>query len=167
MSGKLAGMKGAMFMAWACDTQLALIQMLILLFVSAPFVRVHSLWPHELHRASSLSTHHHPWNLMGCISCISVMPISHHHPVLFSFFLNLFQHIEIFCESAAHIRWPKYWNNSADNSGLISPRLTGLISPASRDIRSLLHFPWFRKHQFFGCSAFFYRSSTPAHALRG
>ena len=59
-------------------------------------------------------------------------------------------------ESALHIRWPKYWgfsfsiNPSNEYSGLISFRITGLISLQSKGLSKVFSSTIIWKHQFFG-----------------
>ena len=58
-------------------------------------------------------------------------------------------------ESALHIRWPKYWSfsfsisPSHEYSGLISFRLTGLISLQSKGLSRVFSNTTVGKHQFF------------------
>ena len=73
------------------------------------------------------------WNLPKFMSVTSVMPSSHlilWRPLLLP---SIFPSIRDFSNVLAiHIRWPKYWNFSVsfsnEYSGLISIRLTGLVS---------------------------------------
>ena len=56
-------------------------------------------------------------------------------------------------ELALHIRWPKYWNFSIspcnEYSGLISFRLTGLISLLCKELAGVFSSTTVRKRQFF------------------
>ena len=93
-------------------------------------VMSNSLRPHGLQHARL------PWSLLKFMSVESVMP-SNHLLLYHSFLLlpSIFPSISVFSsESALRIRWPKYWSfsfsisPSDEYSGLISFRLTGLIS---------------------------------------
>ena len=59
-------------------------------------------------------------------------------------------------ESVLHIRWPKYWSfsfsisPSNEYSGLISLRLTGLISLQCKGLSRVFSSTTVQKHQFFG-----------------
>ena len=76
------------------------------------------------------------------MSIKSVMPSNHlilYHPLLL--LTSVFYNIRVFSkESALHIRWPKYWrfgfsiNPFNEYSGLISLKLTGLISLLSKQL---------------------------------
>ena len=86
----------------------------------------------------------------------SVMPSNHlilcHTLILL---LSIFPRIRVFSiELALHIRWPKYWNFSIspcnEYSGLISFRLTGLISLLSKELSRVFSSTTVQKHQFFG-----------------
>ena len=86
-----------------------------------------------------------------------VMPSNHLilcHPL---FLLpSIFPNIRVFSnESALHIRWPKYWSfsfsicPSNDYSGLISFRLTGLISLQSKGLSRVFSSTTVQNQQFF------------------
>ena len=59
-------------------------------------------------------------------------------------------------ESVLHVRWPKYWrfsfsiSPSNEYSGLISLRLTGLISLQCKGLSRVFSSTTVQKHQFFG-----------------
>ena len=80
------------------------------------------------------------------------------HPVSPSFpsAFNLSQHQGLFQWVSLPIRWPKYWsfsfNISPSNeySGLISFRMTGLISLQSKGFLRVFSNTAVQKHQFFG-----------------
>ena len=128
----------------------------ILLYIILIFV-VHSLshirrlfvTPWTISRQASLSLTN-SWRLLKVMSIESVMPSNHLilcHPLIL--LPLIFPSIRVFpCESALHIRWPKYWSfrfsisPSNESSGLISFSLI------------LLHF---QKHVFI-CLA------TPGHS---
>ena len=86
-----------------------------------------------------------------------VMPSNHLilcHPLLL--LPSIFPRIRIFSsKSALHIRWPKNWSFSIsispsnEYSGLISYRLTGLISLQSNRLSRLFSSTTVSKHQFF------------------
>ena len=86
-----------------------------------------------------------------------VMPSSYLvlcHPLLLP---SIFPSIRVFSnELALHIRQPKYWSfsfsisPSNEYSGLISFRLTGLISLQSEELSRVLSNTTVQKHQFFG-----------------
>ena len=91
---------------------------------------------------SSLPVPHHlPEFAQVHVHCIGDA-IQPSHPLMPSSpsALNLSQHQGLFQESAVHIRQPKYWsfsfsiNPSSEYSGLISLRLTGLISLLSKGL---------------------------------
>ena len=98
------------------------------------------------------------------MSIQSVMPSNHLilcPPLLFP--PSVFPSIGVFSsESVLHIRWPKYWNfsfsisPSNEYSGLISFRMTGLISLLSKGLSRVFSNTTVQKHQFFVWhSAFF------------
>ena len=69
---------------------------------------------------------------------------------------SIFPSIRVFSsESAIHIRWPKYWSFSfsisppEESSGLISLRLTGLISLLSKGLSRVFYSTTVREHKFF------------------
>ena len=85
------------------------------------------------------------WSLLKLISIESVVPSDHLilcHPLLL--LPSIFPSIRIFsCESALHIRWPKYWSfnisPSNDYSGLISFRIDWFdFLAAQGSLKSLL-----------------------------
>ena len=91
----------------------------------------------HVHRVSDASNHH--------ILCHPLLPPS------------IFPSIRVFSnELALHIRWPQYWsfrfNISPSNecSGLISFRLTGLISLQSKGLSRVFSNTMVQKHQLFG-----------------
>ncbi|CAM9345513.1 unnamed protein product [Rangifer tarandus platyrhynchus] len=70
---------------------------------------------------------------------------------------SIFPSIRVFSnESVLHIRWPKYWSFSFSispsngYSGLISFRMTGLISLLSNELSIVFSNTTVQKHQFFG-----------------
>ena len=88
------------------------------------------------------------WCLLKLVSIELMMPSN--HLILccpLHFLPSIFPHIRVFTnESVLHIRWPKYWsfsyNNSPSNeySGLISIRMDWLILLAVQgNLKSLLH----------------------------
>ena len=91
---------------------------------------------------------------------VSVMPSS--HLILWCPLLllpSVFLSIRDFSnESSVHIRWPKYWSfsfsfsisPSSEYSGLISLRLTGLISLLSKGLSGVFSSTTVWRHQFFG-----------------
>ena len=96
------------------------------------------------------------WHLLKLMSIESVMPSSHLIfccPLLF--LPSVFPSIRVFFnDSALHIRWPKYLSfsfsisPSNEYSGLISFRLTGLISLQSKGISRVFSSTTVQKHQF-------------------
>ena len=91
---------------------------------------------------------------------VSVMPSSH---LILRHLLLLLPSIlpsirESSNESSVHIRWPKYWSfsfsfsisPSSEYSGLISLRLTGLISLLSKGLSGVFSSTTVWRHQFFG-----------------
>ena len=96
-------------------------------------------------------------SLLRFISIESVM-LSNHlilcRPLLL--LPSIFPSIRVFSnESGLHIRWPKYWSfsfsisPSNEYSGLISLRLTGLISLYSKGLSRVSSSIAVQKHQFF------------------
>ena len=97
---------------------------------------------------------------MDCrlMSIESMMPSSHLilcHPLLF--LPSIFPSIGVFSnESTLYIKWLKYWSFSfstsppSEYSGLISFRLTGLISLLSKGISRVFSSTTVQKHEFFG-----------------
>ena len=90
-------------------------------------------------------------SLLELMSIESVMPSSHLilcHPLLL--LPSILPSIRGFSnESALCIRWPKYWSFSfsislSNDSGLISFRLTGLISLQPRDSQESSQIPQFK-----------------------
>ena len=105
-----------------------------------------------------LPVHHQLPQSTKPMSIESVMPFNHlilYCPLLllpsilpsFSVFSN---------ESVLCIRWPKYWSftfsisPSNEHSGLISFRITGLISLQSKGLSRVFSNKTVQKHQFFG-----------------
>ena len=77
------------------------------------------------------------------------------HPLLL--LPSIFPSIRVFSnESGLHIRWPEYWSfsfsvsPSNEHSGLISFRLTSLISLLSKGLLRVFFSTAFQKHRFFG-----------------
>ena len=99
-------------------------------------------------------------NLLKLMSIESVMPSNHLIlccPLLLP--PSVFPSIRFFSnESVLHIGWPKYWNfsfsisPSNEHSGLISLRLTGLISLQSKGLSRVFSNT---KASILQCSAFF------------
>ena len=97
-------------------------------------------------------------SLLKFMSIKSAMPSNHLilcHPLLLLSWI--FPSIRVFSnESALRIRWPKNWSFSFNNSpsdeysGLISFRLTGLISLKSKGLSRVFLNTTVQKHQFFG-----------------
>ena len=111
-----------------------------------------SLWPHELQHAITISQ-----SLLKFMSVKSVL--SNHlilcHPLLL--LLSIFPSIRVFSnELVLIIRCSKYWSftfniiPSNEYSGLISLRLTGLISLLSKGLSGAFSSPRVWRHQFFG-----------------
>ena len=96
-------------------------------------------------------------SLLRLMSIESVMPSNHLilcHPLLLP--PSIFPSIRVFSnESAVCIRWSKYWSfsfsisPSNEYSGLISFRLTGLISLLSKGLSRVFSNTRIQKHQFF------------------
>ena len=92
-----------------------------------------SLWPPDCSMLG-FPVLHIPWSLLKLMSMELVLPPNHLIlccPLLF--LPSIFLSIRVFSnESALHIRWPKFRSFSIgpsnESSGLISFRLTGLIS---------------------------------------
>ena len=107
-------------------------------------------------------------SLPKLISIESVMPFSHLilcRPLLF--LPSVFPSIRVFFnDSALHIRWPKYLSfsfsisPSNEYSGLISFRLTGLISLQSKGISRVFSSTTVQKHRFFSAQ---FSSQTNSH----
>ena len=81
--------------------------------------------------------------------------ISSSHCLLFP--PSIFPSIRVFSsESVLCVRWPKYWSFSfsispcKEYSGLISFRMTGLISLLSKGLSRVFSNTTVQKHQFFG-----------------
>ena len=96
-------------------------------------------------------------SLPKLISIESVMPSNHLilcHPLLLLF--SMFPSIRVFPMSWLSIRWPKYWSfsfnisPSSEYSGLISFRLTGLISLQSKGFSRVFSSTTIWKNQLFG-----------------
>ena len=96
------------------------------------------------------------WSLLKLMSIKSMMSSNHLilcHPLLL--LPSIFPSIGVFFyESALRIRWPKYWSfsfsisPSNEYSGLISFRMTGLISLLPKEL-SRVFSSTIQKHQFF------------------
>ena len=105
-----------------------------------------------------LPVHRQLPDLLRLMSIESVMPSSHLilcRPLLL--LPPIPPSIRVFSnELALHIRWPQYWsfrfNISPSNecSGLISFRLTGLISLQSKGLSRVFSNTMVQKHQLFG-----------------
>ena len=97
------------------------------------------------------------WSMLRLVSIESVMPSNHLiicPPYLF--LSSVFPSIGVFSYKLAfHNRWPKYWSfsfsisPSNEYSGLISFRLTGLISLLSKGLSRVFSSTTVQKHQFF------------------
>ena len=84
---------------------------------------------------------------------------SSNHLILCHFLLcsSIFPSIRVFSnKSALHIRWPKYWSfsfsisSSNEYPGLVSFRMTGLISFLSKELSRVSSSTTIWRHQFFG-----------------
>ena len=99
-----------------------------------------------------------PPNLLRLMSIESLILSNHFilcHPFLF--LPSIIPSIRISSkESPLRVRWPRYWSfsfsisRSNEYSGLISFRLTGLISLQSKGLSRVFSSTTVRKHQFFG-----------------
>ena len=108
--------------------------------------------------AACQAVFHYLPSLLRFMSIESVMSFNHlilYCPLLL--LLSVFPSIRVFSsESALHIRWPEYWSfsfsisPSSEYSGLISFRLTGLISFLSKGLSRVFSSSTAWKHQFFG-----------------
>ena len=105
------------------------------------------------------------WSLLKLMSTESVMP-SNHLILCHSLLLlpSVFPSIRVFSsESALYIRWPKYWSfsisPSSEYSGLISFRMTGLISLLSKGLSRVYFSTTVRRHHFFSAQPFLLSSS--------
>ena len=108
-------------------------------------------------------------SLLKLISIESVMPSNHLilcQPLLL--LLSIFPSIRIFSsESVLWIRWPKYWsfifsiNLSNEHSGLISLRLTFLISLLSKGHSRVFSNTTVQKHHF--CAQLSLESNSHIH----
>ena len=101
---------------------------------------------------------HHLLEFFKLMSIKPVMPSNHlilcHRRLLLP---SIFLSIRVsYSESALRLRWPKYWSfsfricPSNEYSGLISFRLTGLISLQSKGLSRVFSSTIVQKHQFFG-----------------
>ena len=98
------------------------------------------------------------WSLLKLMPIELVTPSSYLilcHPLLL--LPLIFFSIRFFSnESVLHIRWPKYWSlsfsisPSNEYSGLISYRMTGLISLQSKGLSRVFSNTTVQKQQFFG-----------------
>ena len=94
-------------------------------------------------------------SLLKLLFIESVMPSNHLIlccPLLF--LPSIFSSIRAFSNKLGlPIRWPKYWSfsiiSSNEHSGLISLRLTGLISLQSKELSRVFSNTTVQKHQFF------------------
>ena len=98
------------------------------------------------------------WSLFKLMSIVLMMP-SNHLILCYTLFLlpSIFPSIRVFSnESTLCIRWLKYWSFSFSISpsneylGLISFRMTGLISLLPKGLSRVFSNTTFQKHQFFG-----------------
>ena len=115
-----------------------------------------ALWPHGLQHAKPPCPSPSP-SLPKFTFTASVMPSSHlilWHTLLF--LPLIFPSITDFSnESSVHIRWPKHLNfsfcisPSSEYSGLISLRLTGLISLLSKWLSGVSSSTAIQRHEFF------------------
>ena len=97
------------------------------------------------------------WSLLKLMFIESVMPSN--HLILYCplcLLPSIFPSIRVFSnESALPIRWPEYWSfsfsisSSNEYSGLLSFRLTGLISLLSKGLSRVFSNTTVQKHQFF------------------
>ena len=97
------------------------------------------------------------WSFLKLMTIESTMLPDHHilhRPLLL--LSSVFPSINVFSYKLAfHNRWPKYWSfsfsisPSNEYSGLISFRLTGLISLLSKGLSRVFSSTTIRKHQFF------------------
>ena len=107
------------------------------------------------------------WGPPKPMSIESVMPSN--HLILCQPFSSCLQSfIRVFSsESVLCIRWPKYWSlsfnisRSNEYSGLISLRLTGLISLESKGLSRVFFNTTVQKHQFFGVQLSLWSNSHP------
>ena len=98
------------------------------------------------------------WSLLKLMSIESVMPFNHLilcRPLLF--LPSILPRIRVFSnESVLHIRWAKYWSfsfnisPSNEHPGMITLRLTGLISLQSKGLSRIFSNSTVQKHQVFG-----------------
>ena len=95
--------------------------------------------------------------LCKLMSIESVMPSNHLILCCLLLLPSIFPSIRVFSnESVLHIRWPKYWDfsfsisSSNEYSGLISLKLTGLISLQSQGLSRVFSNTKLGQHQFFG-----------------
>ena len=124
-------------------------------------VQLPSVWffatPWTAARQASLSVTI-SWSLPKFMLIALVIPSSHlilWHPLLL--LPSVFPSIGNFSnKSSVHIKWPKYWSfsfsisPSSEYSGLISLRLTGLISLVSKGLSRVFSSTTVWRHQFFG-----------------
>ena len=96
------------------------------------------------------------WSLLKLMSIELMMP-SHYLILCCPLLLlpSIFPRIKVFSyESAFHIRWPGDWSfsnsSSSEYSGLISFRMTDLISLKSKGLSRVFSSSTILKHQFFG-----------------
>ena len=74
---------------------------------------------------------------------------------------SFFHSIRVFSKESVHIRWPKYWSfsfsisPSNEYSGLISFRMTGLISLQSKGLSRVFSSSTVQKASILQCSTFF------------
>ena len=109
------------------------------------------------------------WRVLKFLSIESVMPSNHLilcRPLLL--LPSIFPRIRVFSnESVLYIRWPNYWNFSIspsnEYSGLISFRLTSLLSLQSKGLSTVFSNTTVQKHQFFGSQLSLYFSAFNSH----
>ena len=108
------------------------------------------------------------WDLLIFMSIESVM-LSNHLILCHPLFLvsSIFPSIRVFSnELALRIRWPKYWSFSIslsnEYSGLISFRMTDLISLQSKGLSRVFSSTTVWKHQFFSTQLSLWSNSHTA-----
>ena len=97
----------------------------------------------------------------------AIQPSTVCHPLLL--LPSIFPSIRVFpSESVLLIRWPKYWSfsfsisPSNEYSGLISFKMTGLISLLSKELSGVFSSITVQKHQFFNVQPSLW-SNSPIH----
>ena len=125
------------------------------------------LQPYRLQHTRLPQSFTNSLTLLKVMSFESVMPSNYLilcRPLLL--LPSIFPSIKVFSnESALHFRWPKCWSfsfsisPSNEYSGLISFRLTGLISLQCRGLSRVFSNTTVLKHQFFGPQPSFWSNS--------